>query len=295
MRRMTMLALASVIAAAAVPAAAYYWPRGGDDPLGDTLRGYGMVPIALPSTLMKVGSLYYVDAAVHDFALICDAEKADLDGAVTTSRGGEIQQSLERKGWFATDVKVDLGFALDGDVGSERAQSVHFSLTNVILEEISLGANYLIQTKLMAKPECNRVALQHLRAGGYVCQGQKLLRATAEYSLSSDTESRLKTQAKFTAEEVRDIVKHAVATQGDQSVVEQSGRLFSGTALNYGVSMNPRCMSPIDGRFQRVLPRNGFDRVYNFVLLDILEPILPAKIEKPQVADVEPVLVGRAN
>jgi hypothetical protein len=295
MRRMTMLALASVMAAAAVPAAAYYWPRGGDDPLGDTLRGYGMVPIAPPSMLMNVGSLYYVDAAVRDFKLICAAEKADLDGAVKTSRSWEMQQSLERKGRFATDVKVDLGFALDGDVGGQSVQAVHFSLTDVTLEEISLGANWLIFNKLMAKPECNRMAVQHLHAGGYVCQGQKILRATAEFKLGSDTESKLKTKAKVTADEVKDIVKHALETQGDQSVVEQSGRLYSGSALNYGVSMNPLCMSPVDAHFQRVLPRTAFDRVYNFVLLDILEPILPAKSEEPQVADATPALAGHAN
>ena len=64
--------------------------------------------------------VYSGDAAVRDFKLICAAEKADLDGAVKTSRSWEMQQSLERKGRFATDVKVDLGFALDGDVGGQR-------------------------------------------------------------------------------------------------------------------------------------------------------------------------------
>jgi hypothetical protein len=42
---MTMLALAATVTATAVPAAAYYLTRPGDDPLGDTLRQYGFVPI----------------------------------------------------------------------------------------------------------------------------------------------------------------------------------------------------------------------------------------------------------
>jgi hypothetical protein len=49
MQTMTMLALAATVTTAAVPSAAYYWTRPGDDPLGDTLRGYGFVPINPPS------------------------------------------------------------------------------------------------------------------------------------------------------------------------------------------------------------------------------------------------------
>src|SRR5712692_1195146 len=175
MRRMTMLAIATAVTALAVPAAAHYWPRPGDDPLGDTLRGYGLAPITPPSNLMNVGSLYYVDAAVKDFKAICHAEKADLEGAVKFSRSWEMQQQLERKGRFATDVKVDFGWLLNGDVDNNYVQKVHFSLTDIVLEEIPLGPNWLIFAKLMEKPECNNAAMQYINAGGYVCQGQKIL------------------------------------------------------------------------------------------------------------------------
>jgi len=282
---MTMLAIATAVTALAVPAAAHYWPRPGDDPLGDTLRGYGLAPITPPSNLMNVGSLYYVDAAVKDFKAICHAEKADLEGVVKFSRSWEMQQQLERKGQFATDVKVDFGWLLNGDVDNNYVQKVHFSLTDIVLEEIPLGPNWLIFAKLMEKPECNNAAMQYINAGGYVCQGQKILQATAEFKLDRDVQNKLATGAKVTADELKDIVKRAIETQSDQSVVEQSGRLFSGSALKYGVSMNPICMAPPNGRFQRVLPRTVLGRVVNFVLFSILEPILPAKDERPaQVA-----------
>ncbi len=85
MRTMTMLALAATVTTTAVPAAAYYLTTPGDDPLGDTLRKYGFVPINPPSNLMNVGSLYYVDSKVKDFKAICNAEKADLEGSVASS------------------------------------------------------------------------------------------------------------------------------------------------------------------------------------------------------------------
>jgi len=72
-------------------------------------------------------------------------------------------------------------------------------------------------------------------------------------------------------------VKLAVESQSEQAVVEKDGRLFAGTALEYGVSMNPICLAPPDGRFQRILPQTAWGRITNFVLFNIVEPILPAK------------------
>jgi hypothetical protein len=242
---------------------------------------------------MDVGSLYYVDAAVKDFKAICHPEKADLDGVLKASRSWEMQQNLERKGRFSTDVKVDFGWLINGEVDNNHIQKVHFSLTDVVLEEIPLGPNWLIFAKLMDKPECNRVAMQYIHAGGYVCQGQKILRATTEFKLDRDVQNKLAASAKATVGEIQDIVKRAIETQSDQRLVEQSGRLFSGSALNYGVSMNPICMAPPTGRFQRLLPRTVVGRVFNFVLFSILEPILPAKDERRDVAQLDSKIAGR--
>ncbi|HZN29814.1 MAG TPA: hypothetical protein VFB88_10665 [Xanthobacteraceae bacterium] len=277
MRRMIIVAIAMTMTAVAVPAASHYLARPSNDPLGDTLRGYGFVPIRPPSNLMNVGSLYYVDAAVTEFKAICHAEKADVEGAVTVSRSWEMQENLERNGRFFTGISVDFGTLVNGDVDDSYVQKVHSSLTDVVLEEIPLGANGLIFAKLMEKPECSKEAMRHIKAGGYVCQGQKILQATAEYKLDRDARKKLATKAKATADDIKDLVKLAIETQAEEAVVERSGRLFAGSALKYGVSMNPMCMAPPDGRFQRVLPQTTFGRVVNFVLLRIVEPLLPAQ------------------
>ena len=286
MRKMTMLALAATVTAVAVPAAAYYLTSPGDDPLGDTLRQYGFVPINPPSNLMNVGSLYYVDSEVKDFKAICHADKADLEDSVVSSRSWEMQESLERKGRFATGVKVDLGWLLNDNVDKNYVVEVHLSLTDIVLEEIPLGPNWSIFAKLMEKPECSQVAMRYIHAGGYVCQGQKILQATAEFKLDRDAQSKLAANAKATADNIKDIVKLAVESQGDQTVVDKEGRLFAGTALKYGVSMNPICLAPPTGRFQRVLPHTALGRVTNFVLFNIVEPILPAKPDRLEVAQV---------
>jgi hypothetical protein len=282
MRKTIAVALAMVTAAVSLPAVAHLISKPANDPLGDTLRGYGFVPINPPSNLMSVGSLYYVDAAVKDFKAICHPTKADLDGVVVTSRSWEMEEDLEHNGRFATDMKIDIGPSFAGSLDQGSVQKVHVSLTDVMLEEIPLGTNWMIFAKLMEKPECSEVAKQYIRVGGYVCQGQKILQATAEFKLNRDAQSEIATDAK--ADDLKALVKHAIEAQGDQSVVERDGRLFAGAALNYGVSMNPVCLAPPDGRFERVLPRTTLGRAINFVLFDIIEPILPAKSGRSEVA-----------
>ena len=112
MRTMTMLALAATVTTVALPAAAYYLTDHSDDPLGDTLRNYGYVPINPPSNLMNVGSLYYVDSRVKDFRAICNAEQDDLKGSVVFSPSWEMQESLERNGGSPPVLKLTSGGCL---------------------------------------------------------------------------------------------------------------------------------------------------------------------------------------
>ena len=269
MRKMTMLALAAAVLA--VPSAAYYLTTPSNDPLGDTLRGYGFVPINPPSNLMTVGSLYYIDSKVRDFTTICTAEKSDLEEAVVSSRSLEMQESLERNGQLATGVKIDVGWLLKGNLDKNYVVKVHSSLTDVVLDEIPLGTNWLIFAKLMEKPQCNQIAMQYLRAGG-------------EFKLDRDAQSKLGANATATPGDVKEIVKLAVETQGDQAVVDKEGRLLAGKALEYGVSMTPICLAPPNSRFERVLPRTALGQFTNFVLFNIVEPILPPKPDNLEVA-----------
>ncbi len=282
MRRVTMVAVA--LGMSAVPAVAYYVERPANDPLGEELRGYGFFPIKPPSTLIEVGSLYYVSADVHEFSAICRVADAGLIPEVVESPSWQIQENLKQNGNFTTDVTVNLQSLLKGNFGDSYARTVHFSLTDVLLDEIPLDSNRVIFRKLMANPECSEVAVQLVESGAYVCQGQKILRATAEFKLDRDSETKLGTEANVTPTQINDAVKTAIATQSGESVVEKEGRLFAGAALNYGVEMNPSCLAPKSARFQRVLPRTWFGRAVNFVLFRVIEPLWPNKPEQVATA-----------
>jgi hypothetical protein len=99
-----------------------------------------------------------------------------------------------------------------------------------------------------------------------------------------DSQNKLRTDAKVTADEIKGMVKTAIETESEQSVVEREGKILAGSSLKYGVSMNPTCLAPPDARFRRVLPQTVFGRVINFALFSIVEPMLPAKADGSVVA-----------
>jgi hypothetical protein len=283
MRKAILLALGGAIIAVGVPASIYFFTKPGNDPLSDTLKKYGFLPIMPPSNLIEVGSLYYVDAAAKDFKAICRVAQIDVKDVVARSKSWEMQQDLERNGRLAIAGSLAAGSGFKGKADTNYVQKVHSSLTDVMIDEIPLGTNFLIFAKLMEKPECSRVAMQAMSQGGYVCQGQKILQATVKYNL--DNQNNVATSAQANGDGVKDILKVTVETQGDQNSAVKKDSAFAGAALNYGVAMNPTCLAPPHSHFQRVLPRTAFDRVVNFLLFNIVEPMLPAKIDPTEVAE----------
>jgi hypothetical protein len=279
MRIRYMVALAAIVVAA--PLAAHSFQKPGGDQLGDTLREYGFIPKNPPTTLMTPGSIYYVDSEAKHFFPICIASKEDIGDALRSSPSVELQQSLERKGQLSTGISIDIGWLLKGSADNNYVVKVNYSLTDVRVEEIALGANWQIFGKLMDEPHCSQMAMRYLHAGGYVCQVTSILSATAEFKLDRDTQSKLATSSNATVNDVKDIMKRAVEAQGNQDVVNKEGRLLSGKALQYGAALTPLCVAPTKSRFSRVVPSTTFGRFWNYVLFNILEPILPAKADDP--------------
>jgi hypothetical protein len=149
MRKAFKIALAVTLATVVIPAAAYSLMRPGDeDPMADTLREFGFVRVPLPSNLMNLGSLYYVDAGLKDFKTTCHARAADLGEDVIMSRSGDIEKNLERKGALASDVTVDFGSLVKGGFGNDYVHRVHFSLIDVVVEELPLDSSLTIYSKL---------------------------------------------------------------------------------------------------------------------------------------------------
>ena len=158
------------------------------------------MPIVLPTSRISVGSLYHVDSKVRFFDVACQAEKADLDGAVEVGTGGEPRTDLLTSGEFETGVEISIGGLFKGDVATNEKQTVRFSLTEISVESISLEKNLAIFFRMMEKPHCNQIVTRIINNGGYVCQGQKVLAATADYKLDRDTLNKIGTSTASTTD-----------------------------------------------------------------------------------------------
>lgn len=284
MRKAIVVSVAVLAAAFVVPLGAYLSASPSKDPLGDKLRGYGFLPIEPPSTLVGVGSLYYVSPDVRQFTAICNAEKTDVGGYMNESRSLQIEQNLKQSGSFAANIDVALRPLIKGGVDSGFSQTVHFSLTDILLDEITLGDNGLIYAKLMSKPECNQIAMQLLSSDGYVCQGQKILRARAEIETDRSVNQKVDGDAEATFGGTSDGAKSEGTTKIDRSLVEHEGLPSADAVLTYGVVMTPTCLAPKTARFSRTLPKTAFGRATNYVLYHIVEPLLPAPRDEVDVA-----------
>jgi hypothetical protein len=285
-RKAFKIVLAAAVGTVVVPALGYSLMTPSDeDPMGQTLREIGFVRVPLPSNLMNVGSLYYVDAGLTDFKTACHAASIDLGDNVIVSRSGDIERILERKGGLKTDVAVDFGVLFGATFDDNYVHRVHLSLTDVVVEELPLDRGEDVAVKLMKEPRCDNIAMRFINDAprGYVCQVQKTLKATAEIKLDRDVRDELETSAKVP--DVNGKIKEAIETQTNLSVVERDGRFFTGAALTYGVSMSPTCLAPGTALFQRTLPRNRFDRLVNFVKFDMVEPLWPVHADETKTAE----------
>lgn len=267
------LALVAIVA----PAAWYFTARPNEDQLNNDLRSLGYLPITPPSNLLNLGSLYYVNSDVKFFKTICSVKNDDLKDAVVESPSTSTLADELHAGQYSIGVKLDSGTAGSGhgDVGDKYVTKIYYSLSDVHLYEIALGTNHRIYSQLMAQEDCNDAVVEYLNAGGYVCQGQQILEATVEYDLRLEDARTVGAGGEIGPTAVAKAIKVATHTNSNAQVDEQSGRLVTGSALKYGIAMNPTCLTPLTGHFQRVLPRNGFDQFINFIKFRLVEPILP--------------------
>lgn len=276
MRKWPILGIAIALIAITIPGVWYFTSRPSGDQLNNDLRSLGYLPITPPSNLLNLGSLYYVDPDVRFFKTLCAVDKDELKDAIIESTSTSTINEELHSGKYTIGVKLDAKTSGSGhgDAGNKFVTKVHYSLSDVHLYEIALGTNYKIYNELMAKDDCSNAVLAYINAGGYVCQGQQILQATVEYDLKRVDGSTMDAGAQKHPDAVAKAIKVAINAKTDAQIEEKSGRLVTGTALKYGIAMNPTCLTPSTGRFQRALPRSTFDRLMNFVKFRLIEPIL---------------------
>jgi hypothetical protein len=278
MRRFGLTVIAVLAAVTGLPTAYYYFmkPDTGDQ-LDNTLRAMGFFPINPPNNLISLGSLYYVDSSARFFRTICPVDLNDLRNSITQSPSTRTVADALYSGSFKVGNDLAGATTTTGSgFNNNYLSRVKYSLSDVQLYEVDLSTNMMIMHRLMEKQSCRDAVDEVFRAGGYVCQGQTLLEANAVFNVeikdakASDLEVNLTKAAAFEA------VKSAVSAKSNVDLVENSGKLVTGSALKYGVTMNPTCLAPSRARFARILPVTAVGRFWNYIKFNLVEPLLPA-------------------
>jgi hypothetical protein len=239
------------------------------DALDDLLRTMGFNPINPPSTLIGLGSIYRVSADGREYQTLCPASPELLAGKSVESPSTRTVADQLKRATYKLNGK--LAQQVSDAIGSDQSESVRYSLNDVKLLEIPLSINRTVFATLVSDESCKQEVDYQLNNNEFVCQGQTILAASAEYEVQSA--SGMSNAA--ATEQALQAVKGAVEANTNTEVIRSGAKLTSGTSLDYGIKVNPTCIAPPHARFARRLPRNGFDRFMNFVKLNILEPLLP--------------------
>ena len=266
MTRAWIIKIAIALVIAAVPAAVIAYQFGDTrNALDRSLENAGFYPLKPPSTLVGPGSIYHVSRDGKYYRTICEANETDVRSFIKRSPSEEtIARELQKAKYsLGADPVRLINTKLDGDT----VESANYTLSSVTVLEIPMAHNREIQIALTKGEACQSTIDELLANHEFVCQGQAALLATVEYQLTS--KATVGGSASLTPEKAASI-KTALEASVNSSVDFSNGRFTSGTGLYYGVKLNPYCIARESDRATRRVPRGRFDRLMDFVQLDVL-------------------------
>jgi hypothetical protein len=173
---------------------------------------------------------------------------------------------------FTVDLPL-IGSAAAVANNNKYRKNVQFSLSDVKLSEIPLESNQHLENELLNRKDC-RDAVSKLVETGYVCQGQELLEATGVYQFETTNGDDFKDKAELGLAD-ESVLKKAVEAKAQVALQTEGGHWRTGTSLKYGVVMDPFCLSPPHARFARMLPKDKFGIIANYIKFNLIEWIFP--------------------
>jgi hypothetical protein len=257
----------AALAGLAVPAAAYAGHVIMHEP--DGLEGFlthiGFQPLKPPTTLYGPGSLYRVSVDGSFFQTVCTAEPDLLRDRQHTSAIETVDAKELENASYSVDAA--LSKALKAAFHDNRVESVAYSLTDASIVEISLEDNEQIFEALQQRPKCKEMIDNLLKAGEFVCQGQSALLATVKY----EVKTRLGIELSDASEAEAALAKSAIEAKTKTTVATEGKTMKAGSALFYGVKLNPTCITLPSASQGMHLPANAFERILFTIRRDFSE------------------------
>jgi hypothetical protein len=244
-------ALATIVSIAPLAVVAATWLHKPPNRLNEAITAIGFHPITPPVLLRAPGSIYHVSSDGQDYDMLCEVSPDRLVG-VTHSSFSITQVSSElRKSQYSLDSKVVR--SIESRADAKLAESLKLELDDVQVLEVSIEDLSIIADELLHRESCDRAVQRYLANGEYVCQGQRVLKASTKYVTAYDN------AAAGSVEHTTDLIKNTF----DPTVSVQGGQSVSGANLFYGMRLAPRCLSLADAKRQPRPPLTFWDRLVN--------------------------------
>jgi len=243
-----LVTIASIAPLASVAAIRLHTPP---NKLDEAITAIGFHPITPPVLLRAPGSIYHVSPNGRDYDMLCEVSPDRLVGVTRISSSATQVTSELRKTQYSLDSKVVRSIQSHAD--AKLAEAVKLELDDVQVLEISLEDLSIIAEELFRRESCDREVRRYLENGEYVCQGQRVLKASTKYVAAYDN------SAAGSVEQTTDLIRNNF----DPTVSIQGGQRLSGTNLYYGMRLAPRCLSLRDAKRQPRPPSSLWDRLVN--------------------------------
>lgn len=244
-------ALATIVSIAPLAFVAATYLHKPPNKLNEAITAIGFYPITPPVLLRAPGSIYHVSSDGHDYDMLCEVSPDRLIGATRTSSSTTQVTTELRKAQYAIDSKVV--HSIQSRADAQLAEALRLELDDVQVLEISLEDLSIIADELFHRASCDREVKRYLENGEYVCQIQRVLKASTKYVAAYDN------TAAGSVEHTTDLIKNTF----DPTVSIQGGQSVSGTNLYYGMKLAPRCLSLSDAKRQPRPPLSLWDRLVN--------------------------------
>jgi hypothetical protein len=244
-------ALATIVSMAPLAFVAATYLRTPPNKLNEAIIAIGFHPITPPMLLRAPGSIYHVSSDGQDYDMLCEVAPDRLVGVTRTSSSTTQVTSELRKAQYALDSKIV--HSIQSRADAKLAESVKLELDDVQVLEVSLEDLSIIADELFHRDSCDREVKRYLENGEYVCQGQRVLKASTKYVAAYDN------TAAGSVEHATELIKNNF----DPTVSIQGGQSVSGANLYYGMKLAPRCLSLVDAKRQPRPPLSLWDRLVN--------------------------------
>jgi hypothetical protein len=217
--------------------------------LDGAIRKIGFYPISPPSVLTATGSIFHVTDMGHQYITVCRVRPEMIADKVAFSPTEKV--TAQELSSASTDITAKLLSELAGEGVAKVVESINYSLTSVTVGEISSADLNGVFVELQKDPNCRNEVDRLLKLGEFVCQGQRILKASAQVGVNYSSDLMVNAEAKAEAlEKVRGTVS---ASLGGETKITNN-QIRSGKDLHYGIRVREFCLARADGDPVR-LPR----------------------------------------